>query len=744
MRSSRPGTGRPPGRGQRVSTVKMGNTSRFVGIAALVGLLISAPAAQERPQQGAGTAAGAQGGQGQQQGGQAQQQAGQAQQPTFRTGINFVRVDVIASDKSGKAVTDLKPTDFELLEDGQPQAIETFRFINVTGNPADGETPKAIRSDYDEEAEAARDDVRLFTIFLDDYHVRRGSALGVRKALIDFLQKQVGPSDMVGLMYPLQPVSALRMTRNHDALAAAIGKFEGRKYDYTPKNDFEEQYAMYPAAVVERIRNQVTLSALEGLATHLGSLREGRKAIILVSEGFTNILPPQLNDPVASMPGLGNPMRGNPSAGIDERTAFFANTDLHVDLREVYNTANRNNATIYTLDPRGLSTFEFDISEGVGMQSDRAMLESSLDTLRVLADQTDGRAIVNRNDLEGGLRQVVRDSSAYYLLGYNSSKAPADGKFHEIKVRIKRPGVQVRARKGYWALTAEEMKAALEPPKPSAPPAVTKALAAVEQTHRARFIRSWVGTSRGENGKTRVTFVWEALPPVPGQERAEARAVSLVATGSGDRPYFRGPVPAASGTDGAEGASGGAPAAAPASASGEGASALRRHAGRVTFDAEPGAVQLRIAVQGEGGPGGGETLDNDLREFKVPDLTAPQAAISTPAVFRTGNAREFRELGARQDPLPTAAREFRRTERLLIRFEAYGPGSSVPEVTARVLNRAGKAMAELPVRAPQENSTYYQLDVPLAGFASGEYLVEVKAKGPEGEALELVPIKVTS
>ena len=74
-----------------------------------------------------------------------------------------------------------------------------------------------------------------------------------------------------------------------------------------------------------------------------------------------------------------------------------------------------------------------------------------MDTLRTLADNTDGRAIVNRNDLAAGMKQIVRDTSAYYLLGYNSTHTATDGKFHEIKVRVKRPGIQVRARKGYWA-----------------------------------------------------------------------------------------------------------------------------------------------------------------------------------------------------------------------------------------------------------------------------------------------------
>jgi VWFA-related protein len=661
--------------------------------------------------------------------------ATQGQQPTFRTGVNFVRVDVIASDKDGKPVADLKQGDFEVLEDGKPQAIETFRFVSVSGNAAEGETPKPIRSDYDEESEAARDDVRLFTIFLDDYHVRKGSALSVRRALVDFMQKSVGPQDMVGLMYPLQPVSSLRLTRNHESIINAINKFEGRKYDYRPRNDAEEQYAMYPASVVERVRNQVSLSAIESLAVHLGSLREGRKAIVLVSEGYTNILPPQLNDPIASMPGIGNTARGT-SAGIDDRTAFFSQVDIQRDLRDVYDAANRNNATIYALDPRGLTGFEFDINEGVTMQTDRKMLDSTLDTLRVLADQTDGRAIVNQNDLEAGLKQMVRDSSAYYLLGYSSAKAPTDGKFHEIKVRIKRQGVQVRARKGYWAVTPEEMKTSTEPAKPAAPPAVTKALGSFEQTHRARFIRSWIGTSRGENGKTRVTFIWEPLPTVPGQERNEAAGVSLLATGAGDRSYFRGRVP-----EGGAAAPAAVPPAAPAGGAAAASSAPVRGPGRVTFDAEPGAMQVRVTVQG--GASGTETLDTDVREVKVPDLTAPAAAISTPAVFRTANAREFREVSAAPDPVPTTSREFRRTERLLIRFQVYGPGNSVPEVKAQVLNRAGKAMADLPVRAPDAGGVY-QLDLPLAGFASGEYLVEIKAKGPEGEAQELVAIRVTS
>src|SRR5207253_8502406 len=228
-----------------------------------------------------------------------------------------------------------------------------------------------------------------------------------------------------------------------------------------------------------------------------------------------NMLPPQMRDPIASMPGLGNPNRGNPTAGVgdlnEDRARFFSDVDLQNDLREIYDSANHNNVAIYAVDPRGLAVFEHDINEGVGLETDRVMLQSTMDTLRVLADQSDGRAIMNRNDLDVGMKQIIRDSSAYYLIGY-TSQAKSDGKFHSVNVRVKRPGVQVRSRKGYWAVTPETAAVISAPPKAGPPPEVAAALASAVQTPRARSVRTWIGTSRGENGKTRVTFVWEPAP----------------------------------------------------------------------------------------------------------------------------------------------------------------------------------------------------------------------------------------
>src|SRR5207237_4980471 len=377
------------------------------------------------------------------------------QRPVFRGGINFVSVDVIVTDKkSGDVVLDLGKDDFEVREDKKSQRVETFEVVKIDPVAEAATRPKESRSLEDEKREAKLPNVPPYVILLVDYHVRRGSDLAVRKPLLDFVQNQLGPQDMVAIMYPLTPVTALTFTRNRESLVSAITKFEGRKGIYEPRNEFEERYYYYPTATVEAIRNDVSMSAVKGAAVRLGGMRDGRKSIIFVSEGFMSSIPPQLNDTSAAMPGLGGRVSPGVEAANDPRsqsTAFFNEADLMNRLREVYDTCNRNNTSIYAVDPRGLAAFEYGVEQGVGLQTDKRNLTQSIDTLRIVADNTDGRAIVNRNDLGTGMKQIMRDASGYYLIGYTSAAAPTDGKFHNIDVRVKRPGVEVRSRKGYWA-----------------------------------------------------------------------------------------------------------------------------------------------------------------------------------------------------------------------------------------------------------------------------------------------------
>ena len=635
------------------------------------------------------------------------------QTPVFRTGINFVRVDAIVTDEDGNPVLDLTADDFRVFEDDVEQTVESFRLVEMTGLPDPAlPPPSSIRNDYDQEREAARTDSRIFVFFLDDYHVRDTNAIRMRRDLVEFVETQLRPTDLVGVMYPLTPIMDMRLTRNHDQIVRALEAFEGVKYDYQPRNMYEHVYANFPTTTVELIRNDVSLSALKALAIHLGGLREGRKSVIVLSEGYSNYVPPQLRDIDAMAGGFFNPARYDPLAGesrMEQTQQFFEMSYMRSELIYTADIANRNNTSFYMVDPRGLATGEFDSSQvPIDMRTDYRMLRELQDTLHVLADETDGRAIVNRNDLLPGLSQIVSDQSGYYLLGYTSSAAPTDGEFHEIEVEVLRDDVRVRARKGYYALTAENAARMLAPPKPEPPRAVDTALATLAEPRRGRYVRTWVGARRGDGGRTELTFVWEPIGGDRARRQESASQVMLMAM-SDSSAYFRGEVP------------------------GPG----RGRMPRVRFDVDPGALELNIGIEDEYG----DVLDRDLDELVAPDFTAPDVALSTPQVLRARNAVEMRGLLADADALPTASRFFRRTDQLLFRVEAYAPGDVPPRVRARLLSREGTAMMELPVAAP-EGERPHEVLLQLSPFPRGDYLMELSAEADGETASTLVAFRV--
>ena len=648
--------------------------------------------------------------------------------PIFRAGINVVRVDAIVTDGDGNHVSDLQASDFEVYEDGELQTLESFQLIEIDAIAAlDAEPPGGITNRNDVEREASRSDVRVFVIFFDDYHVRWGNGQKASAQIVDFLEKNLIPTDLIAVMYPLTPLMDLNLTRNHALVIEQVKNWHGRKYDYEPLNEYENEYAFYPTETVELIRNHVSFSALQGLAIHLGGLREARKNVLVVSEGYTYYVPPQLRALNADLGPIG---RGGSQAGgglYEETRQVFSNADMYSDLKRIYSTANRFNTAFYTIDPRGLAVFEFDLSSAaeasIGYDTDSAILGDTQNTLRLLADETDGRAIVNQNDLIPGLEQMMRDASAYYLMAYNSSLVPTDGEFHEIEVKVKRDGVRVRNRPGYWAMSERDVKRALEGPANEPPRAVDLALDSLSEPRRGYLVRTWIGTSRGGNGRTKVTFVWEPTRGQSGRGDDPARVLVTAMSESAGASY-RGRVPERDGTS-ARGLAG----------AGAAESGLKI----VSFDADPGTLQLSLAVESESG----EVLDRDRDEIEIPDFTDPSLVLGTPAFFRARNNLEWERVVADWDAVPAVSRDFRRTERVLLRFDAYAPGTAEPDVTAWLLNRAGKRMYPLVVQ-PSEDGHPNQVDVPVVGLAPAEYVVELTATTSSDEVVELVAFRLQS
>src|SRR5512140_1265704 len=374
------------------------------------------------------------------------------QPPTFRAGVKLVRVDVSVTMKDDRPITDLTAGDFEVAEDGVAQKVETASFVRLDGQRRTGdETSLEIRSRDHALAEAARDDVRLFVIFLDDYHIDKDPSVTIplREELTKFIAK-FQPTDLIAIVDPLTPINAINFTRSLTDLTAIVRQFEGRHNEVFPvKNAAEE--AQLRSGDVERLRAQVTLSALEALSVHLGGLREGRKTIVFVSQG-----PPIL----------------------------FGGQTLDVDLRSVIEAANRANVTIDTVDPRGLGTYV-----------------RAADSLYSLAGGTGGRAILNTNNFEVGLRQVVEDASAYYLLGYSPTRAEDDGKYHQISVKVRRPGAHVLAREGYWAPSRKELDTATEVANRPQVPGVASAMRNMARLEPRGAVQAWFWLSLTPDGK---------------------------------------------------------------------------------------------------------------------------------------------------------------------------------------------------------------------------------------------------
>ncbi len=586
---------------------------------------------------------------------------GAAQPPASPSANRLVHVDVFATDARGRPIQDLKPSEFELREEGTIQALESARLVRAVVAQA---SPPAIQSASDERAAASGGQARLFAVFMDEYHISAGAnSTRVREALTHFIDHDLTPQDLVVIMKPLDSLFAIRLTSDRDAMRRTIEGFEGRKGDYEPRNSYERNYIAGTPARIDAARNQVAWSAINALAVHLGMLADGRKTLIVFSEGLES---------------------------LDRRRGqeFFATRDT------VIRSANRFNVAVYTVDPH-----ETPVDE--------------TGALATIATETDG-AVVTGN-LDAGLKRASRDSTGYYLLAYRSAR-PDDGRFHEVQVRVTRPGVRLRARKGFVAAPPDEAlrTALLAPaddskPKPPAEPA----------PHVSALIRPWFGVSRGPAGKSRVTFVWEPTARVPGDRSMLGTPSKLILTArtADGVVLFDGPV--APTGPGAIDEAGATPA-------------------RVVFDMPPGRLRVKMSIQDVTS----RVLDLDVREIAVRDLKG--VAIGTPEVLRSRNAREFRSLET-ESAVPVASREFSRTERLLIRFPAYGPTDISLAVSARLLSRTGQAMRDLPLlpTTGADLDNEHAIDLPLAGLAPGEYLVEVAATSQAGEIKDRFGFRVT-
>lgn len=581
----------------------------------------------------------------------------QEQQPIFKAGTDLVRVDVTVTQRGDEPVSDLTAEDFEITDDGVPQAVETLKFIHVDGTRQSNlDEPLEIRSKEHALLEAARDDVRLFAIFLDDYHItkRPEITLPLRDALTKFVN-QLGPNDLVALMEPLTTLYDLKYTRSKTELLNRIRNFEGRYGETFPVKSVIEEAQLSQRNWME-LRSGVTLSALKALATQMGGLRDGRKSILFFSQG----------------PGV---RPGSPNDHL---------------MQEIDEAANRGNVTIHVIDPRPLGS--------VGFGGDTV--------LRRLAADTGGRAIVNTNNPMDQLASVMADASAYYLVGYTPTRRTNDGKFHEIKVRVKRRGVQVNARRGYWAASEKEMTAAAEAAATPVNVGLTTALSGLSDSVNTRAVSIWTGFAKADAGRTRVMFTWEPNPTASPEKPARLEIQPVDDAGKETMPAQ---------------VIGGVPGELPLVA---------------RFDFAGGKHRLRFTAY----TAKGELIDRWVTAQAVPDFSKQSLVLSTPRILRAKNMIEFRAIEANPAASATASTRFGGTDRILVEIECQAPAGQPAEIKVELLNAKGDLLRALDTPPLVDGKA--RMALPVSSLANSTYVLRIAASAGEQTSQQWVAFRV--
>lgn len=389
-----------------------------------------------------------------------------------RISTALVQTDVMVFDKQGHFVDNLKGDQFELRVDGNPVQISFFDKVMAGASNEEAQVTAATRGIVNasgtNDAAKPRPLVRGRSIFffLDDLHLSSDSVTRARKALLNFIDKEMGQNDQVGIASASGQIGFLQqLTNNKAVLRAAVSRLNFRPYEvrdleHPPMSAYQafainersdtgllsfyveqlqrdeplltreraEQLVKERADTIIQQSAAVTmnmLASLESLARSSGPL-PGRKVIFFLSDGF---------------------LLSNRVSNVPEK------------LRRITDAAARTGVVIYSMDARGLVTGMPDASEEVRADPSGRVATSALsevtaveEPLRTLAADTGGRALLNSNSLSAGIQKTLQETSAYYLLAWRpEGEVKGNAKFHRIEASIKgHPELTVRVRRGFF------------------------------------------------------------------------------------------------------------------------------------------------------------------------------------------------------------------------------------------------------------------------------------------------------
>jgi VWFA-related protein len=675
----------------------------------------------------------------------------QPQLPRFRGGANLVRVDAYPTLK-GKPILDLTADDFEVSEDGVPQKVESFEFVQVRAAGAEEfrREPNTVR---EAQAMAESDRARIFVIYLDTYFTDIPGSHRIQRSIVNLLNRVVGENDLYAVMTPDMSASDLALARKTTTVEGYLSKYwfwgqRGRLYPEDPveqrylecypergmgqsctlpgqtaqTKDPDNLYAGVAQEMIQRRREKRVIDGLTDLARYLGGLRDERKAVIAVSNGWLLYgpnptltrkgqcdAPPGISRPGTTPGGRLTPDKMKSDYGFsqydcDTDRQMLSHLNLFRDFQDLMDIANAGNVSYYPVDARGLAAFDRDLNEPLlPVDVEMKLVRSRVETLRTLADNTDGIAIVDTNNLDKGFQRIVDDLTSYYLLGYYSTNTNLDGRVRKIKVRVKRPGVDVRARRSYKAATEEEFERGI---------AEMSAASAAAPDNAVQTALNNIGVARpGLPLRTAVSYA-----PLGDGRRAHVWTLAEL-----DQALLRG----------GEWAGGGEVDVQLSAPDGSrlAQKVLPLPGGQRSISVDMGSVDLpegELVVRTRIKPAGdGLAVSDTIRIVQPaePDLTG------VPILLKRGPTTGIKYL-------PTADKQFRRTDRVRLELPS---ADAIVATSAELLDRSGKTIS-VPVATSTRTGdglNWATAEVALAPLAVGEYALRLRTER-SGKTSEVV------
>ncbi len=653
---------------------------------------------------------------------QAPAAAAAPQRPTFKVQVDYVEVDALVTDRSGVFVGDLNKEDFQVLEDGRPQAITAFALVSIPIEHFQRPLGAAVPVEPDVRTNEKPFDGRVYVMVIDDMHTRFERTDRVKRAAKQFIDRDFGSNDLMAVVHTAGSTEASQeFTNNKRLLTAAVDRTMGRKLDSATAGKTQEYYrprapgiAVTDPADQERTYNaRSTLDTLRQVADWFTGVHGRRKSILFVSEGIDYDITDVFNNQGASV--------------VIDAT------------RDAIAAATKANVSIYGIDPRGLTNLgdeDIEIADypddptlGVGRTSLENELRLSQDSLRTLSDETGGFAAVNRNDFSTAFSRIVQDNSSYYVLAYYPPTSDKrDTKFHKIDVRVTRPGLTVRARQGYASPKTTAAVSSFARASSTTPAEIREALDSplpVSGLTLHVFAAPFKGTSPNASVLIGVEVRGRDLKmaadsPVDLSFIA-VDAKGKVRNGGGNLVPWSGMKPETK-----------------ARVEQTGVRLLNR------IDLPPGRYQLRVAARESGGGALGSVVyDLDVPDFYKSAFSMSGLAITSIAASMLPTVKADDQLRTMLPAPPSALRTFPSNDELAIFAEVYDNAASTPhkvDITTKVTSDTSKVVF---TAAEERSSTDiqgkgggygYATRIPLSDIAPGIYVLRVDARSRLGSS----------